>query len=218
MILTVTLGFDEKFAVRAVIRHSNSQLDRVVVITPAHRVDERSESAIGSLREILRRYLLIEGVERVEVNVDDFFGTVGELVEMFDSWAGNTAVLNLSGGMRLLVIECLIGALMSKTRMTIELESEDSSAYISFRNDYFDPVIFNETDHLDRLVLKHLTNVYSISVLSELLDLPKTSAWRRIRKLERLGLIEVEKAGRSLAVRLTDKGRALKSIMRDSDR
>lgn len=218
MILAVTLGFDEKFAVRAVIRHSHSRLTRIVVITPALRADERTEAAIGSLREFLRRYLQIEEVERVEVSVDDFFDAVGELVGMFDSWAGDAVTLNLSGGMRLLVIECLIGALMSRTLMTIELESEDGSAYFSFGNDYFDPAVFNEIDHIDKLILKYLTNKNSASSLSKLLDLPKSSAWRRIRKLERLGLVEVERVGRSLAVRPTNKGRVLRSIMRDLHR
>jgi hypothetical protein len=50
------------------------------------------------------------------------------LARTFRSWAERPIVLNLSGGMRLLVVEALCAALISRVPMTVEVESEDGKA------------------------------------------------------------------------------------------
>ena len=126
MIVAVTFGpdADEKFAVKALLRH-HSERAKVVVIVPEGIQDERGLSV---LNDFVKRYVNEEGVELMKVPIGDFHGSVLTLARTFRSWAERPIVLNLSGGMRLLVVEALCAALISRVPMTIEVESEDGKA------------------------------------------------------------------------------------------
>ncbi len=65
-----------------------------------------------------------------------------------------------------------------------------------------------EVDLTDRRILQSLGDgEKSLSELREELSMPKTTAWRRIRRLEREGLVEVERTKSGSLIRLTKLGK-----------
>jgi CRISPR locus-related DNA-binding protein len=128
------------------------------------------------------------------------------LTRAFRSWAERPIILNLSGGMRLLVVEALCAALISRVPMTIEVESEDGKALVAFSTD---DLSFPEIDEVDRQIIESLARGdKTLDSLSERLGISKPTAWRRLRRLERAGMVKLSKGRRrEIAVELTKRGR-----------
>jgi CRISPR-associated protein Csa3 len=204
VIVAITFGSDadEKFAVKALLRH-HSERTKVVVIVPEGIQDERGLSV---LNDFVKRYVNEEGVELFKVPVGDFHGSVLTLARAFRSWAERPIILNLSGGMRLLVVEVLCAALISRVPMTIEVESEDGKALAAFSTD---DLSIPEIDELDRRIMESLARgVRTLDPLSERLGISKPTVWRRLRRLERAGMVRLSRGRRrEIAVELTERGR-----------
>jgi len=206
VIIAVTFGFDEKFAIRALMRHPPSDRTRVVVLLPEEGQDERVERGLSVLNDFVKRYVNEEGVELMKVPIGDFHGSVLTLARAFRSWAERPIILNLSGGMRLLVVEALCAALISRVPMTIEVESEDGKALAAFSTD---DLSFSEIDEVDRQIMESLARGdKTLGSLSERLGISKATVWRRLRRLERAGMVNLSKGRRrEIAVELTERGR-----------
>jgi CRISPR locus-related DNA-binding protein len=149
VIIAITFDADEKFAVKALLRH-HSERTKVVVIVPEGIQDDRGLSV---LNDFVKRYVNEEGVELMKVPIRDFHGSVLTLARTFRSWAERPIILNLSGGMRLLVVEALCAALISRVPMTVEVESEDGKALAAFSTD---DLSFPEIDEVDRQIIEML--------------------------------------------------------------
>jgi DNA-binding transcriptional ArsR family regulator len=108
--------------------------------------------------------------------------------------------------MRLLVVEALCAALISRVPMTIEVESEDGKALVAFSTD---DLSFPEIDEVDRQIIESLARGdKTLDSLSERLGISKPTAWRRLRRLERAGMVKLSKGRRrEIAVELTERGR-----------
>jgi CRISPR-associated protein Csa3 len=206
VIIAVTFGFDEKFAIRALMRHPPSDRTRVVVLLPEEGQDERVERGLSVLNDFVKRYVNEEGVELMKVPVGDFHGSVLTLARAFRSWAERPIILNLSGGMRLLVVEALCAALISRVPMAVEVESEDGKALAAFSTD---DLSIPEIDEVDRQIIKWLASGdKTLGSLSERLGISKATVWRRLRRLERAGMVKLSKGRRrEIAVELTERGR-----------
>jgi len=204
VIVAITFGSDadEKFAVKALLRHHSERM-RVVAIVPEGYQEDR---ALSVLNDFVKRYVNEEGVELVKVPIGDFHGSVLTLARAFRSWAERPIILNLSGGMRLLVAEALCAALISRVPMTIEVESEDGKALAAFSTD---DLSFSEIDEVDRQIMESLARGdKTLGSLSERLGISKATVWRRLRRLERAGMVNLSKGRRrEIAVELTERGR-----------
>jgi len=204
VIVAITFGSDadEKFAVKALLRN-HSERTKVVVIVPEGFQDERGLSV---LNDFVKRYVNEEGVELMKVPIGDFHGSVLTLARTFRSWAERPIILNLSGGMGPLVVEALCAALISRVPMTVEVESEDGKALAAFITD---DLSMPEVDELDRRIMESLARgVRTLDPLSERLGISKQTVWRRLRRLERAGMVKLSKGRRrEIAVDLTERGR-----------
>jgi DNA-binding MarR family transcriptional regulator len=90
--------------------------------------------------------------------------------------------------------------------MTIEVESEDGKALAAFSTD---DLSMPEIDELDRRIMESLARgVRTLDPLSERLGISKPTVWRRLRRLERAGMVKLSKGRRrEIAVELTERGR-----------
>jgi CRISPR-associated protein Csa3 len=198
MIITYTFGFDERFAFRSLLRRGLGGSDKVAVLVPSNRPDEKSENALSSLDNFVKRYVNGEGVMRYEIEIDDFYEAVTNIAGLFRSWAERPIVLNLSGGMRLLIVETLVAAVYCGIPIKVEMETEDGKTYTEFETPDLLPV---RLDELDIEILKTLSNVkLTLKFLAEALPVAKPTAWRHVKKLQELGLVKLE--------RVTDRGRS----------
>ncbi len=197
MIIAFTFGFDEKFAFRSLLRRGVGKDDEVAVLIPSGRPDERSEKALNALDDFVKRYVNGEGVKLYEVEIDDFYSAVPRIAGLFRSWAKRPIILNLSGGMRLLIIETLVAAIYCGIPIKVEVETEDGKTYNEFETDHLYPV---QLEPLDVEILKMLERAkLPLKIISEGLRVSKPTVWRHVRRLKELGLVELEG--------LTDRGR-----------
>jgi DNA-binding MarR family transcriptional regulator len=90
--------------------------------------------------------------------------------------------------------------------MTIEVESEDGKALATFSTD---DLSIPEVDEVDRQIMESLARGdKTLGSLSERLGISKATVWRRLRRLERAGMVRLSKGRRrEIAVELTERGR-----------
>jgi DNA-binding MarR family transcriptional regulator len=114
--------------------------------------------------------------------------------------------------MRLLVVEALCAALISRVPMTIEVESEDGKALVAFSTD---DLSFPEIDEVDRQIIESLARgVRTLGLLSEELGISKPTVWRRLRRLERAGMVKLSQGKRrEVVVSLTERGQIYSELL-----
>jgi CRISPR-associated protein Csa3 len=191
MILIVTLGFDEKFALRAIMRRGIKEGDKLIALLPK-KGDPRGEKAFLTLKQTLLNMLPKLEVEMVEVNLQDPYEAISNLRKLFKSLSlkGEELILNLSGGQRLLIIETLAAALSLDLRnMKFELETEDSSLYFTSSLDIMLPM---DLDKVDLSILQKVAEKGSIKLTDMVneIECPKTTLWRKLNRLAELKLVE----------------------------
>ncbi len=109
-------------------------------------------------------------------------------------------------------MEALCAALISRVPMTVEVESEDGKALAAFSTD---DLSFPEVDELNRWIMELLARgVRTLGLLSEELGISKPTVWRRLRRLERAGMVKLSKGRRrGIAVEFTERGRIYCEIL-----
>jgi CRISPR-associated protein Csa3 len=190
MILVMTLGFDEKFALRAIFRRGLKAGDRVIFIVPEDE-DPRAEKAFSTIQQIVFRSIPEVSVERFRIPVRDFPKAVSLIRGLALSLlrGGEKVILNLSGGQRITILEVLAGFFSCGAGdVEVEVESEDSSTLATF------PLIMMtniELDYEDVNILKILTQApRRFNEIQSAAGMSKSSTWRRLKKLIDLGLVE----------------------------
>jgi CRISPR-associated protein Csa3 len=211
IILVATVGFDEKFVIRAVMRHVDS-LKKVYLITAAP-VEERVKKAVRLIEEFISKILKEPGkevgLEVIEADLRDFFGVVAELRKKCfeEDEVTNTYIINLSGGMRALVLAVLTAFVISGKTGEIEVELENFRGVIRFSPELLRGVGLGD---YDRKVLRSLAQRGKATYRELLTDtnLPRATLFRILKNLKLRGFIKAEITGRTSYYSLTDVGRA----------
>lgn len=120
MILIFTLGFDEKFALRGILRDGVSQNDAIYLLS-ADFDDPRVEKAFISLKEIVNKAFPCLKIEKVQVQIEDFSVSVLRLRRLFRDLTGHRIILNLSGGKRILSLILMTAVLSLNLDVDIEI-------------------------------------------------------------------------------------------------
>lgn len=187
MIFVITLGFDEKFALRTIARRGLRGDDEVLVILPKP-VEERVERAYMHFNEILSRMFQGLRISRFEVDARSFLDCLVMLVNVFKLGRDKRFVFCLSGGFRALILEVLLAASFLGLDGDVEVEFEDSSSIISFPLRWCKPIVL---DDVERKVLSCVRDgVDTVSGLVKATNLSKVTVWRKVRALESGGFLE----------------------------
>lgn len=202
MKLVFTLGFDEKFAIRSIIRNCLQEKDEVYAVLP-EGVDTRSEKAFFNLKEFINKAFNNVKVDRIYVPIDDFPLAVSQLRGFLKEMGVGNKILNLSGGQRILIVALLVAASSLDINVDIEIETEDSKLVHRF------PVSLMRAQNLDPVDLKILDLLSKESLdmagISERLGISRPTVWRRLEKLIGLGLAEKIDKGE---YRLSESGKS----------
>lgn len=199
MFYVITLGFDEKFALRALTRRGLKNSDEVLVIIPTP-IDNRAETAYRQLSDILVRIFQYNRITRLEVNPRNFLECLIDIIKVFVTRSNEKFVLVLSGGFRALILEVLMAASMLGLDAEIELDLEDYSSTLIFPLRWFTPLKLEEEDIE---ILRYINNLTTLSKLSKELRYSKSTIWRRVKKLEEQGIVKYSER----KVYLTELGR-----------
>jgi len=202
-VLILTLGFDEKFCYRAILRHGISEEDKIILIT-AGLVD-KVKKAYEWIKSFVERSYNVE-VRLIEVNVRDFVKAIREVMNLLEEFRDYDLIVNLSGGMRALLVITLFALLLRPMEnVRLEIELEDFSGLIEIPQALLllpevRSNVGSERMEILRLIAQGLNDVKS---LAEKLKRDESTIRRHISALEELGLVTVEKR-KPLKVRTTE--------------
>ncbi|MEM1659268.1 MAG: CRISPR-associated CARF protein Csa3 [Candidatus Jordarchaeales archaeon] len=198
-VIVASLGFEERFLLRAVVRRGVRERDKVVVFMP-ERGDPRGEKAFQTLRELVEKAFPQVEVIKYEVDVQDFYGAVGKIRGILKELAlEGDLVFNLSGGQRLLILEILAAALSLGVNAELEVETEDSSGYVAVPLKVMHPL---DVDNVDQEILRRAVSGVRLKDL-EHLSVSKATLWRKLKRLTEEGLLEMDRD----KYKLSDLGR-----------
>lgn len=213
--LLFTLGFEEKFAIRAFTRHGLDAGDRILLLTAKPAVD-RVVRAYGVLKEFVERYYGGSvDVRLAEVELSDFPVAVAEIRKLIHKHMEgcNKLVANLSGGLRALVLATYTALLTigESIDMILEVEFEDGSRLVEVPKGILHALklvwgVSEERRHVLEAIARR--GEATASQLAEELQLDVSTIRRHIRRLENEGLVEVI-SRRPLVVRPKDAARIL---------
>ncbi len=202
-VLILTLGFDEKFCYRAILRHGISEGDRIILIT-AGLVD-KVKKAYEWIKSFVERSYNVE-VRLIEVNVRDFLKAIRTVTNLLEEFRNYDLIINLSGGMRALLMVTLFALLLKPMKnVRLEIELEDFSGLIEIPQALLllpeiRSNISDERMEILRLIAQGLDDVKS---LAERLKRDESTIRRHISALEELGLVTIEKR-KPLKVKATE--------------
>ncbi len=213
-LLVFTLGFDERFAVRSIIRHGLDSGDKVLLITSSPVVD-RVRRAYAVVEDFIRKYCSDRVLlELFEVDASKFVSAVhdvkSKLVNELTRYDG--AVINLTGGLRSLVLVVYTALMLIPRDVTerksvmMEVEYEDGSALVRIPSDVVSAIkASHELGEERRRVLRALIGRGELTVqeLAEELKLDCSTVRRHLYYLEEAGLVEVSR-GRPTRARARD--------------
>ena len=209
--LILTLGFDERFCFRAILRHGIKEGDEVVLIT-AGLVD-RVKKAYEWIKTVVERSYDVE-VKLIEVDVKNLMKAILDVVKILDEYKDWNVIVNLSGGMRILTIIMLFALTIKPMRhIKVEIELEDLSALIEI------PIqLFAVGDVKSKLtnekieILKLISRFEEVKEIVKVLGKDASTVRRHIASLVEMGLVSVEKR-KPLKVKLTDFGELILKVL-----
>ena len=215
--LVATIGFDEKFIIRMITREGLNPGDKLFLYT-LEPVGDKALKAIRSVRDFVFKYHGREvEVKEDTVNVYDFADALLKLipamrniVETYDE-----IVINLSGGMRILIIELLLAVMLAcrsykNPNIKIEVETENFENIVDIS--MLSELIF-AIDELTRSKIKLLKTVADageipMNELARRMNKDLSSISRQAQDLIYAGLLE-ELSKRPKTLKLTPLGRIL---------
>ncbi|RLF11945.1 MAG: hypothetical protein DRJ69_01375 [Thermoprotei archaeon] len=195
-LLISTLGFEEAFPIRFLMRNSPSRGDVILIVMPYSK-DERSARAYFELSKFTSNYLQEVKLEKIEVPVANVHQSIVMIISKIKALNASEAVVNLSGGMRLLIIETLIAVKMVLgNRAKLELELEDRRETVSMTPSILDLKMPTQYQVDILKAMKELGVKASITSIAEVLKAPRSSIYKELKRMEKEGLVTRDETGK----------------------
>ncbi len=205
--LIVTLGFDEKFCYRAILRNEIKDGDTIILLT-AGVVDKVKRAYELVERFVSTTYSDVE-VKLLEVNPNDFVSGVSRVLKLLRELKDSRIIVNLSGGMRALSLMVYCALTLADKKAKIEIELEDFSGVVEIPSEILSlpRALSRLSDEKIRLlkVLKE-KEVMRVKEIASVLRKDITTIRRHIYDLEVAGLVEIVRR-KPLEVKVSDFAR-----------
>jgi len=204
-----SFGFDEKFVLRCLVRYGFSVGDIVKLIT-SDPPDSRVLDAYRRVEELARR--LGGSSELLAVDYRDLDRAISVIIGIVGGLRGNEVIVNLSGGMRILICLILIALMLAETKskIKIEIETEDLKSLVDIPQKILKlPKFRMGGAKLKIAEILVSRGELSVTELATAIGKDKSLMSRHIRDMEEVGLIHTERMGRTKIVKPTNILRAL---------
>ena len=135
MIIFATLGFDEKFIIRDILRRGIKEESKLLIFTSSE--DSRVEKAFMTLKTTFISIPL--KIEKYRINIENPFSAISEIRNIIlENIKGHSEIVfNLSGGQRILLSYIFSIIASEKLNCEIVMISEDSSFQVSLPSKIF---------------------------------------------------------------------------------
>lgn len=216
-VFIATIGWTEWPAASAIIAHGLSRGDRIILLTPAKR-DERSKAAVEEISNFVSKFVPSVEVSEIQIPIHNPVEAISIIAKLIkkETKRGGKIIVNLSGGMRALVIETMLALTLIQTNnIAVELRTED-------KVDIQIPRVWGSLAGLSLKEEQALKVVGeraapSLGDLAGELKVSIATAHRLLRRLEGLGAMASRKVGRERRIELTQVGRILLAAMAGDD-
>lgn len=208
----VTLGYTEWPVVSSLVKHGLEPGDRIVTIVPS-KSDARSSAAIQEIRNFLSKFSPGVSLEVLTVDVVKFEQAVATILKRLfkEKKEGRNVIVNLSGGMRILILEAYTALVLSGAGAAVsEIVTEDKQELVLPTLSTVG--VFSLLKESDLRVLEAAKNSESVVALAKIARLPLATAYRRVVALEKMGLLSTVKRDRVRTVSLTALGRVVLEV------
>lgn len=189
MLMIATLGFDEKFIVRELLRRGIDENTKLLILTSGK--EEKTEEAYNAIIKLSKTIPF--QVDRKDFDITDPYKVILEIKDLIKQTVSEgkfeKMIFNISGGQRMLIF-CLICAIINLgIKGELVIQSESGTFFATFPSN----ILLNDNlDEVDRNILKviNIKGKASSKVISAELNVPQVTIWRRIKRLKELGLVE----------------------------
>ena len=194
-----TLGFDEKFVLRFLLRHGVGKEDRIIVVLPAgYEENEKASAALENLKSLIAK-LIPEGALRV-LDVDlsaEPALSIRRIRYVIFEQPFEKVYACLSGGMRALIL-LVVSALFSLRDVSVSVEVE----FENFEGMIEVPLsVLGIPKHERWLrILSLLEEGLGVRAVAGRLGLSPATVSREVKQMSALGLVDSD-------FRLTSEGR-----------
>jgi CRISPR locus-related DNA-binding protein len=207
VIIFATLGFDEKFIIRDILRRGIKEEAKLLIFTSSE--DPRVEEAYTTLKTTFMSIQL--KIEKYTINIEDPFSAISEIRNIIlENIKGQSEIIfNLSGGQRILLSYILSVIASERINCEIVMISEDSSFQVSLPSKIF---FAKQIDPLSLEIVKILKEkpLKAGEILKKLggdETIGRTTIWRRLKWLIKEGIVEYDNKTRQY--KLTQTGQSL---------
>lgn len=186
-----TLGFDEKFIIRSLIRNGLSIGDSILIFAPkGYLQDEKSARAAEAIKEIVAKILpnIELRIEEYDLR-EDFSGEICRARSIIQNYEFDEVIACLSGGMRALILGVIsILLTLDSYRIVIEVEFENLENYVRI------PLHTLKIPYNNRwlTVLEYLRTGKSLRAISNDIGLSPATISRIISEMKNYKLVNEE--------------------------
>ncbi|MGB9622230.1 MAG: CRISPR-associated CARF protein Csa3 [Candidatus Bathyarchaeia archaeon] len=196
-LIVATIGFEEKFMIRAITRHGLDRGDQILLLTGPST--EKSMNTVNLIRGFITKYYDKDVVVHVkEVPVNDFLASVLAIKQSINERSKESVdvIVNLSGGMRILVIATLLAlATLNLRNVLIEIETEDYSSIVNIPAEILllgRPKLSRRLLDILRILIESQEPL-SVNEIAEKLQRDASTIRRHLIKLRKMKLVEAKK-------------------------
>lgn len=199
MLYISTLGFDEKFVVRFLMRHGIKQKDKfLLIVVKDFERNEKAKNAYNNLRNIVATLIDQDNFFVLPIDVhDDPIKNIRVIANKIISIPQREIRVCLSGGMRILIILVVLALrLVGNRNIAIDVDFEDLSGH---RTIQYTALIISRNVRWIEILRQIKQGIKGVRQLANVLGLSPATISRELAEMEEKGLIEKKSKYGSLA-------------------
>jgi len=201
--LVATFGWADKHVISSLIKYGFEENDKLILLIPQNQ-DKRSRESIEDLKRFLEKYSKIK-ITELQVNLNSFEGAILKIIDILSRECLGEVVINLSGGMRALILITYIATLLIPNINKIEVQLEDGSGSLNLPSININS--FLKIGERMKFVLQTLLDgEKSLTEIAKKANMHLSSTHRILIKLAGIGLAVRSKRGRIAIWKLTPLG------------
>lgn len=197
----ITLGWRPDPVIATFARHRVNPRDKLILVVPEFR-DERSAEAIDAVHKYINTAMLYVDVELLELPADFKDAVLKVLSKIENCSSKGPVIINVSGGMRYVVLASYTAFLLSSKKNVVldELSIEGKNMTIKLA---IPPLVRLSPKDEEKKILNYLSRKEAtLEEIESELEIPRSTAWRYLKRLTEFGIIDIAKAGKKNIYRL----------------
>lgn len=207
MLYISTLGFDEKFIVRFLMRHGIKQKDKfLLIVVKDFEKNEKAKNAYKNLKNIVETLIDQDNFFILPIDIhNESIKNIKIIADKIMSISQQEIRVCLSGGMRILIVLVTLALqLIGNKNISIDIDFEDLSGYKTIQ---YTALTIPKNIRWIEILRQIKRGVKGVRQLANKLGLSPATISRELMEMEKKGLIE-----KKVEIFITSIGKAYMSL------